>query len=185
MSRPDPDAPAHVAVIDDYQGVAAELNGRQRVEPVTLRYMRRHIDSKDPLVNALREADVVVAMRERRPRNVIERLPQLRPIATIGTCNASIDVDAAHEHGVKVRGTTSSPGDRIRAIHRDRESAAPVPKRATGPADHQEVVSIRSPMMVAAFALDYYLSARVFSSEDAKEGPRAFTEKCEPRFQAR
>jgi phosphoglycerate dehydrogenase-like enzyme len=48
--------------------------------------------------------DVVCVMRERSPfpRNVIERLPNLKLIASTGTGNASIDVAAAGDHGIPV-----------------------------------------------------------------------------------
>src|SRR5216683_1228121 len=48
--------------------------------------------------------DVVCVMRERTPlpRNVIERLPKLKLIASTGSGNASIDFDAAGDHGIGV-----------------------------------------------------------------------------------
>jgi phosphoglycerate dehydrogenase-like enzyme len=57
--------------------------------------------------------DVVCVMRERTPltRNVIERLPHLKLIASTGYVNASIDVDAAVDHGIVVvhTGYSSDP----------------------------------------------------------------------------
>jgi len=48
--------------------------------------------------------DVVCVMRERTPlpRKVIERLPNLKLIASTGSANASIDVAAAGDHGITV-----------------------------------------------------------------------------------
>ena len=48
--------------------------------------------------------DVVCVMRERTPlpRNFIKRLPNLKPIASTGAVNASIDVAAAADHGIGV-----------------------------------------------------------------------------------
>src|SRR6266699_1547040 len=56
---------------------------------------------------------VVCVMRERTPltRNVIERLPNLKLIASTGPGNASIDVAAAVDHGIAVvhTGYSSDP----------------------------------------------------------------------------
>jgi len=48
--------------------------------------------------------DVACVMRERfpLPRNVIERLPNLKLIASTGPGNASIDMSAASDHGIAV-----------------------------------------------------------------------------------
>src|SRR5580765_1648345 len=55
----------------------------------------------------------ICVMRERTPlpRNIIERLPNLKLIASTGPGNASIDVAAAGEHGIAVvhTGYTSDP----------------------------------------------------------------------------
>src|SRR5262245_34307598 len=91
------------AVLDDYQGVAlahADWDAlRDRVE-VTV--FGDHVAGDDALVERLAPFHVVVAMRERTPftRARLERLPNLRLLVTTGMRNASIDLEAAREHGV-------------------------------------------------------------------------------------
>jgi lactate dehydrogenase-like 2-hydroxyacid dehydrogenase len=63
-----------------------------------------HLADPDAVIERLLPFDVVCVMRERTPlpRNVIERLPKLKLIASTGSGNASIDVAAASEHGIAV-----------------------------------------------------------------------------------
>jgi enoyl-CoA hydratase len=46
-------------------------------------------------------------------------------------------------------------------------------------------IAVRSLGLESGFVLEKALGARVFESEDAKEGPRAFAEKRKPRFTGR
>jgi len=59
------------------------------------------------VIERLMPFDVICVMRERSPlpRNIIERLPNLKLIASTGAGNASIDVAAAGERGIAVAHT--------------------------------------------------------------------------------
>jgi len=100
-----------IAVLDDYQQVAADLGDWGSLPPGTeLVAFAEHIADGDRLVAALAGFDVVVAMRERTPlpRGVIERLAGLRLIVTTGMRNAAVDVDAATDAGITVCGTSGA-----------------------------------------------------------------------------
>src|SRR6202049_847099 len=94
-----------VAVLDDYQNAALESADwsllRDRAE---ITVFQDHLADPDAVIERLLPFDVVCAMRERTPlpRNVIERLPNLKLVASTGSGNASIDVAAAGEHGIAV-----------------------------------------------------------------------------------
>jgi phosphoglycerate dehydrogenase-like enzyme len=94
-----------IAVLDDYQAVALQsadwsvLHDRAEVD-----VFQNHLVDPDAVIERLLPFDVVCVMRERTPlpRNVIERLPNLKLIASTGPVNASIDVAAAGDHGIAV-----------------------------------------------------------------------------------
>jgi phosphoglycerate dehydrogenase-like enzyme len=99
-----------IAVLDDYQSVAADFTDWSRVpEPVEVVEFHDHVDDEDALVARLEPFDVVLAMRERTtlPRTVLERLPNLKLLVTTGMRNKAIDIAAANERGVTVCGTGS------------------------------------------------------------------------------
>ncbi|MED5409672.1 MAG: D-2-hydroxyacid dehydrogenase family protein, partial [Chloroflexota bacterium] len=70
-----------------------------------------HIHDPDPLVDRLKEFEIICAMRERTPfpKEILQRLPKLQLLITTGMRNASIDVKAANELGVIVCGTDGLP----------------------------------------------------------------------------
>jgi phosphoglycerate dehydrogenase-like enzyme len=97
-----------VAVLDDYQNAAFELADWSAVtERADITVFNDHVFEPDELVARLAPFDVIFVMRERTPlpRSIIERLPRLKMIASTGPFNASIDMQAAEEHGIHV-GTT-------------------------------------------------------------------------------
>jgi phosphoglycerate dehydrogenase-like enzyme len=97
-----------VAILDDYQDVALSMADwagvAARAEIVVF---TDHLVEPDAVVERLQSFDIVCVMRERTPlpRAVIERLPQLKLIASNGSRNASIDMAAAEERGIRVTGT--------------------------------------------------------------------------------
>src|SRR5438445_827490 len=103
-----------IAVLDDYQNVALESADwsvlRDRAD---IAVFQNHLADPDAMVERLLPFDVVCVMRERTPlpRNVIERLPNLKLIASPGTVNASIDVAAAGHRAIALfhTGYTSDP----------------------------------------------------------------------------
>src|ERR1700682_6208387 len=94
-----------IAILDDYQNVALESADwsvlRDRADIVVF---QNHLSDPDAVIERLLPFDVVCIMRERTPlpRDVIERLPNLKLIASTGSGNASIDVDAVGNHGIAV-----------------------------------------------------------------------------------
>src|SRR6202049_3720287 len=101
-----------IAILDDYQNVALEMADwsvlSKRAE---ITVFNDHVSEPSALVERLLPFDVVCAMRERTPlpRHVIERLPNLKLIASTGPGNASIDVAAAGERGIAVVHTGYRP----------------------------------------------------------------------------
>jgi phosphoglycerate dehydrogenase-like enzyme len=97
-----------IVLLDDYQGVALDYGGWDRVpDEWQVVALEQHIDDADALVEALSDAEIVVAMRERTPfpAEIIERLPDLKLLITTGMGNAAIDVAAAKAAGIVVCGT--------------------------------------------------------------------------------
>src|SRR2546426_12711140 len=94
-----------IAVLDDYQNVALESADWSVLhDRADIAVFQNRVADPDALIERLLPFDVVCVMRERTPlpRNVIERLPNLRLIASTGPGNASIDVAAAGDHGIAV-----------------------------------------------------------------------------------
>jgi len=94
-----------VAVLDDYQNAALESADwsvlRDRAD---ITVFEDHLADPDAVIERLLPFDVVCVMRERTPlpRKVIERLPNLKLIASTGSVNASIDVAVAGDRGIAV-----------------------------------------------------------------------------------
>jgi phosphoglycerate dehydrogenase-like enzyme len=103
-----------IAVLDDYQGVAFEMADWSAVTArADVDVFRDHLSDADAVVERLLPYDVVCVMRERTPlgAGAIERLPNLKLIASTGPRNASIDLKAAAARGIAVvhTGYSGSP----------------------------------------------------------------------------
>lgn len=98
------------AILDDYQDVALKMADWSSVlDKVDVKSFHNHFESEEELLEAIRDFDIVVIMRERTPfpATVLEKLPKLKLLITSGMRNASIDLTAAANNGVIVCGTAS------------------------------------------------------------------------------
>ncbi|HEY6458442.1 MAG TPA: D-2-hydroxyacid dehydrogenase family protein [Steroidobacteraceae bacterium] len=94
-----------IAVLDDYQNIAlASADWMLLRDRAQIEVFQDHLADPDAVIERLMPFDVLCVMRERTPlpRNIIERLPNLKLIASTGPGNASIDVAAAGDHGITV-----------------------------------------------------------------------------------
>lgn len=99
-----------IAVLDDYQGVALEMADWSEVQKnAEIVVFRDHLTDAEQIVRRLAPFEVICVNRERTPfpRSVLERLPNLKLIATTGMRNAAIDLGAARDCGITVSGTLS------------------------------------------------------------------------------
>src|SRR5665213_508887 len=101
-----------VLVLDDYQDVSRQFGPWQQLSglaggPFDLDVRTEHLTGV-ALDAALKDVEIVVAMRERTPfsREVLRQAPALKLLVTTGMANAAIDLAACRECGVEVRGTT-------------------------------------------------------------------------------
>jgi phosphoglycerate dehydrogenase-like enzyme len=97
-----------IAILDDYQNVSLEMaDWSPLAGRAAITVFNDHLSKVDELVQRLLTFDVVSVMRERTPltRAIIERLPRLKLIASTGSRNAAIDLDAAAERGIVVAHT--------------------------------------------------------------------------------
>ncbi len=107
-----------IAVLDDWQGIAeaaADWSGvRAQAEII---FFRDACASPDATVAALRDFDIILAMRERTRlhADVISRLPRLKLLSFTGARNAAVDIPACTAAGVMVCNTTGTPSSHATA----------------------------------------------------------------------
>lgn len=97
-------------VLDDYQAVAGSVAPWQRLAPrVDVSFETRFIPDRAALIERLRDADIIVANRERTriDSELLAQLPRLKLLVTTGMRNAAIDTEAAAARGIVVCGTGS------------------------------------------------------------------------------
>jgi phosphoglycerate dehydrogenase-like enzyme len=97
-----------IAILDDYIDAALSCaDWSDLPEDRRITVFNDPFPDEDAAAAALRDFDVIVAMRERTPfpASLIRRLPDLRLLITTGRSNASIDTAAACERNIVVCGT--------------------------------------------------------------------------------
>lgn len=106
-------APFRIAVLDDYQRVAADCADWSALgADCTLACFHDHLGDEVALAARLSEFDAIVAMRERTafPASLFARLPRLRLLVATGMFHQTIDLEAARARGITVCGTDNGPG---------------------------------------------------------------------------
>ena len=97
-----------IAILDDYQNVALKMADWSALAArADITVFNDHLADPEALVERLAPFEIVCVMRERTPlpREILQRLPRLKLIASTGARNASIDSPAAKELGITVTAT--------------------------------------------------------------------------------
>ena len=101
-----------IAVPDDYHGLVPTLECFKLLAGHDVRVFRDAAPPLERTVNNLRDAQIVVPIRERTrfTRELVEALPNLRLISQTGRSTRHIDAQACSERGVAIAaGTHASP----------------------------------------------------------------------------
>ena len=101
-----------IAIPDDYHGVVATLECYKLLDGHDVRVFRDAAPSFERTVSNLRDAQIIVPIRERTrfTRELIAALPALRMISQTGRSTHHVDVEACTERGIVIAtGTHASP----------------------------------------------------------------------------
>jgi D-3-phosphoglycerate dehydrogenase / 2-oxoglutarate reductase len=101
-----------IVIPDDYQDMVDKLACYSLISKHDVTRYREPARDLDQLVERLRDADVVVAIRERVnfSRALLERLPRLKLLALVGRNASTVDFAACTELGIPVStGKSNSP----------------------------------------------------------------------------
>ena len=103
-----------IAILDDYQEIALKMADWSLIPGnPEIKVFSDHITELEKLVQRLLPYDILCIMRERTPMTaeLIDRLPNLKLIASTGQRNSSIDTEATKRRGITVLNTNyeSSP----------------------------------------------------------------------------
>ncbi len=101
----------NIVILDDYQDAVRKLRCAEKLEPYPAKVFTNTVKGVGQLSVRLRDADVLVLIRERTPvsRQLIEKLPRLKLIAQTGRVGAHIDLEACTERGIAVAEGVGSP----------------------------------------------------------------------------
>jgi D-3-phosphoglycerate dehydrogenase len=101
----------NVIILDDYQDAVRKLPCAALLEHLNAKVFTNTVKGMGQLSVRLRDADIIVAIRERTHfnRQLLERLPRLRLIAQTGRVGPHIDIDACTALGIAVAEGVGSP----------------------------------------------------------------------------
>jgi len=101
----------NIVILDDYQDAVRKLPCASRLDAYTAKVHTNTVKGTEQLSVRLKDADVVVLIRERTQihRQLIEKLPRLKMIAQTGRVGNHIDIVACTEKGIVVTEGVGSP----------------------------------------------------------------------------
>ena len=101
----------NIVILDDYQDAVRNLDCAAKLDPYSAKVFTNTIKGLGQLSVRLRDADIIVLIRERTHLNrlLIEKLPKLKLIAQTGRVGAHVDVAACTERGIAVAEGVGSP----------------------------------------------------------------------------
>ena len=101
----------NIVILDDYQDAVRKLQCAAMLDAYPAKVYTNTVKGIGQLSVRLKDADVIVLIRERTQinRQLIEKLPRLKLISQTGRAGAHIDVQACSELGVAVAEGTGSP----------------------------------------------------------------------------
>ncbi|KAI0931874.1 hypothetical protein AcW1_000842 [Taiwanofungus camphoratus] len=108
-----------IAILDDYQNVAFTSADWSPIQDrILINSFSDTIADEDALVKRLEPYSIVCAMRERTKfsASLLDKLPNLKLIATTGMRNAGIDVAYAKSKGIEVSGTSTQGNSTLEHI---------------------------------------------------------------------
>ena len=103
--------PMNIVILDDYQDAVRKLACAAKLQAHTTKVYTHTVKGTGQLSVRLKDADVVVLIRERTPltRQLIEKLPKLKLVVQTGRIGSHVDVAACTERGIAVADGTGSP----------------------------------------------------------------------------
>jgi D-3-phosphoglycerate dehydrogenase len=101
----------NIVILDDYQDVVRKLDCAAKLDAYSAKVYTNTVKGIGQLSVRLKDADVIVLIRERTPlnRQLIDKLPRLKLISQTGHAGSHIDIEACTERGIAVAQGTGSP----------------------------------------------------------------------------
>ncbi len=101
----------NIVILDDYQDAVRKLDCAAKLEAYPAKVYTNTIKGLGQLSVRLKDADILVLIRERTALNraLIEKLPRLKLIAQTGRVGGHIDLEACTERGIAVAEGVGSP----------------------------------------------------------------------------
>ena len=101
----------NIVILDDYQDAVRKLAAASKLEAYPAKVYTNTVKGLGQLSVRLRDADVIVLIRERTQltRALIEKLPRLKMVSQTGRIGSHVDVTACTERGIAVAEGVGSP----------------------------------------------------------------------------